>query len=98
LTHIETNIWVLTIVVEVNKQRMQEQDVDNVAKVVIDALKRDENIRPGAFLFYDDTQIARLLVYKISREEDEIYDTDKYIISFRRHDPNKQMSLKESHI
>ena len=87
----------LAIVAKVNKQRMKQQDIDNVAKVVLDALKKNENIdfKPEIFLFNDDSQIVRLLIYKMLRKEDKIYDTDSLTISFRKHDPYKQMILTE---
>jgi len=79
----------LAIVARVTKQRMKQQDVDNIAKVVLDALKRNKEVgsKQDVFLFYDDSQVVRLLVYKIPREEDEMYDTDSLQISFRIHDP-----------
>lgn len=85
----------LAIVAKVDKQRMKRQDVDNIAKVVLDALRKNKEVdsKEDVFLFYDDSQIARLLVWKIPREEDERYDTDGLVISFRIHDPHKQMLL-----
>jgi len=87
----------LAIVASINRQRMNTQDVDNIAKIVLDALKRNKNIdlHRDIFLFNDDSQIIRLLIYKISREEDEIYDTDRVDISFRVHDPKKPMIIKD---
>ena len=38
------------------------------------------------FLFRDDSQIARLLVWKIEREEQPGWNTDSLTISFRVHD------------
>ena len=85
----------LAIIARVNKQRMEKQDVDNIAKVVLDALRKKDKagFKWDAFLFYNDSQVVRLLVYKIPREEDEMYDTDGLDISFRIHDPQKQMIL-----
>ena len=86
----------LAIVARVDKQRMKQQDVDNIAKVVLDALKRNKKVgfKRDVFLFYDDSQVVRLLAYKIPREEDKMYDTDRLDISFRIHDPQKQMKLR----
>jgi len=86
----------LAIAARVNKQRMKQQDVDNIAKVVLDALRRSDKagFKRDVFLFYDDSQVVRLLVCKIPREEDEMYNTDGLDISFRIHDPQKQMILK----
>jgi len=40
-------------------------DLDNLAKALLDALK--------GFVFFDDVQIARLLVERVSAERDRIY-------------------------
>ena len=85
----------LAIVAKVDKRRMERQDVDNIAKVVLDALRKNKEIdwKEDVFLFHDDSQVARLLVWKMPREEDGRYDTDGVVISFRIHDPQKQMLL-----
>lgn len=85
----------LAIIAIVNKQRMKRQDVDNILKIVLDALKKNDklNFKKDAFLFYDDSQIVRVLIQKVERVEDENYETDGLIISFRKHDPDKQMIL-----
>ena len=85
----------LAIVVYVNKLRMKRQDVDNIAKVVLDALKKDKNKPDKPYLYEDDSQIVRLLIYKLERTESDKFDTSAICISFRKHDPNKQMILKE---
>lgn len=87
----------LAIVAIVNRQRMEKQDVDNISKIVLDALKKNDRLdfKKDVFLFYDDSQIVRLLVQKVQREEEENYTTDGLIISFRKHDPQKQMILVE---
>ena len=61
------------------------QDVDNIAKVVLDALK--------GCLFKDDSQIVRLLLVKQEAELLAGYDTNSLVISFRVHDPEKDMIL-----
>lgn len=78
----------LAIVVYVNKQRMKMQDVDNIAKVVLDALKK-----PEPYLFENDSQVIRLLVYKMLQKPVKDYNTDAVIISFREYNPDKQMIL-----
>jgi Holliday junction resolvase RusA-like endonuclease len=85
----------LAIVAIINKQRMKRQDIDNILKVVLDALKKNNkfNFKKDAFLFYDDSQIIRVLIQKAERVEDEYYETDGLVISFRKHNPNKQMIL-----
>jgi len=82
----------LAIVVKMNKYRFRHQDVDNVVKIVLDALKKN-NKSDSAFLFEDDSHVVRLLVWKMEREEDPYYNTDQLIISFRAHDPTKQMEI-----
>lgn len=85
----------LAVIAIVNRQRMKRQDVDNILKVVLDALKKNDKIdfKKDAFLFYDDSQIVRVLVQKIERVKDPNYETDQLVISFRKYDPNKQMIL-----
>ena len=75
----------LAIVVYRYPSYMRRQDVDNVAKLVLDALK--------GCLFADDSQIVRLLVYKLDAALIEGYDTESLVISFRKHNPKKEMVL-----
>jgi len=90
---VRTSALDLAIVARVSPSRMKNQDIDNIAKVVIDALKKsDEDSR---FLFYDDCQVVRLLVWKLQEEEYAGYNTDSLTISFRIHDDRKQMVLVE---
>jgi len=83
----------LAIVARVSPNRMKNQDIDNIAKVVIDALNKSEG--DPRFLFYDDNQIVRLLVWKIQEQENVRYNTDTLTISFRIHNDKKQMILIE---
>ena len=83
----------LAIVVKLSPYRSKTQDVDNIAKVICDALKQRKG--DERFLFNDDSQIIRMLVWKILRKEDPQWDTDSFDISFRTHDGNKQMNLIE---
>lgn len=83
----------LAIVTSVNPSRMKTQDVDNIAKVVLDALK--ESAEDPRFLFHNDYQIVRLLIWKIKSKEHPMYSTDSLSISFRVHDSMKQMVLIE---
>jgi len=63
---------------------------------VIDALKKtDEDPR---FLFYDDCQVARLLVWKLQAVEHVGWNTDSLTISFRVHDAGKRMIMLEPSI
>jgi Holliday junction resolvase RusA-like endonuclease len=81
----------LAVVARVNEKRIKRQDVDNIAKIVLDALKETEG--DPRFLFRDDSQIVRLLVWKIRKTDSPDYETDSIAISFRKHDPDKQMIL-----
>lgn len=86
----------VAIVAKVNRQRMEQQDVDNIAKIVLDALKKHgEGKGKEVSLFHRDSQVVRLLVYKLPRTEHESYDTDEMTVSLRKHDPKKQMILEE---
>ena len=81
----------IAIVAGVSANRMESQDVDNIAKVVLDALKEEKG--DSRFLFYDDHQVVRLLIYKQRSEELSGYNTDSLTISFRVHDPDGQLIL-----
>ena len=83
----------LAIVAKVSPYRMQNQDADNIAKVICDSLKQQKD--DPRFLFDDDCQIVRTLIWKRQRVESEEYDTDSYSISFRIHDGDKPMELIE---
>ena len=75
----------LSIVVYRRVGYLKRQDLDNIAKVVLDALK--------GHLFEDDSQIVRLLLVKKEAELLAGYDTDSLVISFRIHDPKRDMIL-----
>lgn len=75
----------LAIVVYRRVGYLKRQDLDNIAKVVLDALK--------GCLFGDDSQIARLLLVKKEAELLAGYNTDSLVISFRIHDPERDMIL-----
>ncbi len=62
-----------------------------IAKVICDALKQQQH--DTRFLFDDDCQIVRTLIWKMPRVESEEYDTDSYSISFRIHSSDKTMEL-----
>ncbi|MFC2009815.1 RusA family crossover junction endodeoxyribonuclease [Chloroflexota bacterium] len=84
----------MAIVIKCSPYRMKKQDTDNIAKVICDALK--ERKGDSRYLFDDDSQIIRLLVWKILRKENSSYDTNGYDISFRIHDSSKPMKLDSS--
>jgi Holliday junction resolvase RusA-like endonuclease len=81
----------LAIFIKLSPYRLKKQDIDNVAKIICGALK--ERRGDDRFLFNDDSQIVRLLVWKIQREEYPFWKTDSYDISFRLHDSNKPTEL-----
>ena len=83
----------LAIIASVSPTRMKNQDIDNIAKIIIDSLKKTEG--DPRFLFYDDCQVVRLLIWKIRKQEYPGYNTDSLTISFRVHDEGKQMTLVE---
>jgi len=85
----------LAIVVKLDERRIKDQDVDNIAKRVLDALQKARN-DPAKMphLFIDDSQVARLLVYKRPRKEIQGSLTDEVTISFRKHDPGEKMILE----
>ncbi len=86
----------LAIVASVNPSRMKTQDIDNIAKVVLDALKKRAG--DSSFLFHDDYQVVRLLIWKIQSEKRPMYNTDSLSISFRVHNNKKQMILIEPEV
>ncbi len=63
------------------------------AKVVLDALKKSDKDPSKPYLFKDDSQVVRLLIYKLETKEVSGYETNSLIISFREHNPNEQMIL-----
>jgi Holliday junction resolvase RusA-like endonuclease len=85
----------VAIILEVNKHRFKTQDLDNVAKIVLDAIKKPKDsadVRP--YFFDDDRQIVRLLVQKNLRNELQDTETSQISISARKHNPEKYMKLK----
>jgi Holliday junction resolvase RusA-like endonuclease len=86
----------VSILIYVNKQRYAWQDVDNISKVVLDAISNDKEKTKSAYLLEDDKQVIRLLAYKLMREEIPGMDTDEVRLSFRVHNPSKQMVLVDS--
>ncbi|MCD6575605.1 MAG: RusA family crossover junction endodeoxyribonuclease [Nanoarchaeota archaeon] len=82
----------VAIVIYVDNFRMKKQDVDNISKVVLDALKKSKNPKEP-HLFEDDSQVVRLLIYKLPSKRTRDYNTNSLVISFREHNPSKQMIL-----
>ncbi|MGV8131658.1 MAG: RusA family crossover junction endodeoxyribonuclease [Candidatus Pacearchaeota archaeon] len=83
----------VAIVVYLQKSNYQIQDVDNLAKVIIDSLKKPKLPDGNPYFFEDDNQIVRLLVYKLERKENENANTCQISISIRKHDPKQEMEL-----
>ncbi|MFC1897198.1 RusA family crossover junction endodeoxyribonuclease [Chloroflexota bacterium] len=84
----------VAIVIKCSPTRYKNQDTDNISKIICDALKEKKG--DYRYLFNDDSQIIRLLVWKMRRTDNAHYGTDSYAISFRIHAPNKQMTLVQS--
>lgn len=77
----------LAIVVYRKKGYLGRQDLDNIAKIVLDALE--------GLLFKNDSQVVRLLLFKKDAKLIEGFKTDAIAISFREHNPNKEMTLSD---
>ncbi|MCK4433394.1 MAG: hypothetical protein KAV48_05615, partial [Methanomicrobia archaeon] len=86
----------------VNKNRMKTQDVDNITEIVMDSIQKPHPLsklytefskRP--YLLENDSQVKRLLVYKMEKKDtpDKRVDTDSVVISFREHNSKKEMIL-----
>ena len=73
----------IAILIYVNNLRMKRQDVDNVAKVVLDALRKQGKSPEYQWLIEDDCHIRRLLVYKKKQEKSKYHNTHQLVISFR---------------
>jgi len=86
----------LAIVIKLSPYRFNNQDADNIAKVICDALKKRRG--DDRFLFNNDSQIIRLLIWKMQRVEDPLWETDSYDISFRTHDSSKSMELVQPEV
>ncbi len=84
----------LSLVIYTSELNMKIQDVDNIAKIILDAICFSKH-HGKPFLFENDNQILRLLVYKIKQEEMKESNTDEFVISFREHNAELQMNLIE---
>ena len=83
----------VAIAIHVNKQRYKRQDLDNVAKIILDAIKKHKSDGPDEYLINDDSQVVRLLLYKKQRDELKDVETDQLSISIRKHNPGEEMIL-----
>jgi Holliday junction resolvase RusA-like endonuclease len=84
----------IAIFLEVNSYRYSKQDLDNIQKAVFDALKKDKEDSSWKYLCEDDSQIVRIIAWKILNEKIEGYNTASMSITFRTHNPIKQMTMK----
>ncbi|MFA4957218.1 MAG: RusA family crossover junction endodeoxyribonuclease [Candidatus Methanoperedens sp.] len=84
----------IAIFLEVNSYRYSKQDLDNIQKVVFDALKKDKEDSSWKYLCEDDSQIVRVIAWKILNEKIERSNTASMTITFRTHNPAKQMMMR----
>lgn len=83
----------LAVVYDAPQSSDNSKDVDNVGKTVTSALQAHPEDERDRHLVRDDSQIMRMLVDK---RVDEIQDQPRVVISFRKHDPERQMVLTET--
>ncbi len=94
--HLKRALLDVAIVLHVRKGRYKTQDLDNIAKIVVDALEKPNNEEDKhPYLYENDNQIIRLLLYKIQRKDQLDAETSQLSISARKHNPNKDMVLEE---
>lgn len=93
LPSIKKELLDLSIVIYSQRQSFANQDIDNAAKAVIDALKKPTIDDGFPYLFEDDRQIVNLLVCKRKRIENKNHNTCQIAISLRKHNPSKEMTL-----
>lgn len=86
----------LAIVLYCSPHRYSNQDVDNVSKIILDSICKNKKSKIG--LFENDSQIIRLLTYKLKKKQVNEADTDEFVISFREHSTTKQMILETKDI
>ena len=83
LSLIKDELLDIAVVIYITPMRYRRQDLDNVAKIVLDALTQ-RNKEDQDYLFKDDCQIVRLLLYKKQRIELPEADTSQMSISIRK--------------
>ncbi len=84
----------LAIFIEVSSHRYKTQDIDNILKIVLDAIQRDKKDSSWKYLCEKDSQIYRILAWKDIVEKVGDYNTASVTLSFRTHDPSRQMTMK----
>jgi len=91
----------LAVFLEVDINNFKKQDLDNIQKVVLDALQKDKADPSWNYLYENDSQVCRILVWKAEKKEikilNEKYNTASMMISFRIHDPLKQMIMDKGY-
>ncbi|MBR9701833.1 RusA family crossover junction endodeoxyribonuclease [Candidatus Pacearchaeota archaeon] len=86
----------VAIVVHIRSGRHRWQDLDNLAKIILDAFEKPKDSEDKyPYLYENDNQIVRLLLIKRERVEYPDSETSQLSISVRKHDPDKEMVLKE---
>lgn len=83
----------LAIHLEVESRRFNKQDLDNIQKIVLDALQKDKNDPLWDYLYENDSQVCRILVWKMKKVKVLDYNSASMTISFRVHAPSKQMIM-----
>ncbi len=76
-----------------DSRRFKQQDLDNIQEIVLDALQKDKKDPSWNYLYENDSQVCRILVWKTKKVEVSDYNTASMTISFRVHDPSKQMIM-----
>lgn len=85
----------VSIVVHIRKGRYRRQDLDNLAKIILDAFEKPKEDDGLPYLYEDDNQIVRLIMYKIERVEYSDSETSQLSVSARIHNPKKEMILNK---
>lgn len=78
----------LAIVIYLSERNYKNQDCDNIAKPILDALSH-KNPNDDRYLIENDAQIIRLLIEKQLQEKIEDADNAEVYVSFREHNPDK---------
>ena len=87
----------LSIALYVSKKNIASQDLDNISKVVLDALSKTnigKEKDTGPYILNNDSQVMRLLLSKTITEASD-GSTCSMVISIRKHDPDKQIIINE---
>lgn len=82
----------LALHLQIDTFRLNNQDVDNIQKTVLDALKKRDSSEN--YLYEDDAQIFRVFCWKTKKEDIDKYNTAALAISIRVYDPDKPMLME----